>query len=170
MMRRGQPGWVALTCLTFVLGRAPAQEHAAALENPILYWTNYYRQQKGLPPLQADPQLTYAARLHAYHMATRETMAHVLDGSTLQDRMGRVGYDYRAVAENVAWCEGYADPAWQLFVSWMQSPGHYHNLMGPQYTQIGVGVYRSRSGKYYACQVFGTRMRPAYPAGVPQPR
>jgi uncharacterized protein YkwD len=166
MMRPGQVSWIALTCLALLPPAAPAQQHAAPLEGPIIFWTNHFRQQKGLHPLQVDPKLTYAARMHAYHMAVRETMAHELDGSTPVDRVRHAGYEYRAVAENVAWCEGYADPAWQLFTGWMHSPGHYRNLMGPQYTQIGVGVYRSRSGQFYACQVFGTPLPPALPAGV----
>jgi uncharacterized protein YkwD len=164
MMRSWKLSCVALALLPLA---APAQEPVTFMEGPIVFWTNHYRQQKGLPPLQVDPRLTYAARMHAYHMAVRETMAHQLDGSVLPDRVHRAGYDYRAAGENIAWCEGYADPAWQCFASWMQSPGHYRNLMGPQFTQIGVGAYRSRTGKYYACQVFGSPMFATSPAGVP---
>src|SRR5205823_764749 len=99
-----------------------------------------------------------AAQGHAAHMAARATMAHVLDGSTLPDRVNRAGYAYMNIGENVAYNYGYENPAWQLFDGWMKSEPHYRNIMTRDFVEIGVGVAISPSGRYYACQVFG---RPA---------
>src|ERR1700730_10207114 len=39
--------------------------------------------------------------------------------------------------------------------SWKKSPGHRKNMLDPDSTEIGVGVARSKDGKYYAVQDFG---------------
>src|ERR1019366_8054798 len=139
-------------------GSLQAQQPAPALEAPIVSWTNMARQYYGRSPVTPNPKLTQAAQMHARNMASQETMSHVLDGMTMADRVRIVGYPYAAVGENVAFNFGYQNPGWMLFESWLTSPGHLQNIMNGQFTEIGVGVAQSPSGKFYACQVFG---RPA---------
>ncbi len=162
---------MALTVLTLLLVAphpAQAQQIVAELEAPIAMWTNMARQQTGRAPLAANAQLTKAAQMHAWNMAASETMSHTLGGYTPADRVRWAGYAYSGVAENVAFVFGYEQPAWQLFQSWMTSEGHLRNIQNEQFTEIGVGVARSASGKYYACQVFGRPMSASpYPTAYP---
>jgi hypothetical protein len=39
----------------------------------------------------------------------------------------------------------------------MLSPPHWQKIMAKDATEIGLGVFRSKSGKYYACLVLGSR-------------
>lgn len=156
---------VSLVMLSGMRFAAPlqAQVHEPEMEPKIVAWTNYYRNYYGRQTVRQNPQLTQIARGHAYHMAHREKMAHELDGSTLQARVRRGAYAYQVCGENVAYNEGYANPAWKFFEGWMGSAGHWENIQNPQYSEIGVGVYRSPNGKYYACQVFGAPLNVAAP-------
>ena len=36
---------------------------------------------------------------------------------------------------------------------WVNSPGHYANMTNPNYTQVGIGLYRDASG-WWATHVF----------------
>jgi uncharacterized protein YkwD len=162
---------MALTVLTLVLiapRPAQAQQMVPELEAPIAMWTNMARLQRGRSPLAANAQLTKAAQMHAWNMAVTETMSHTLGGYTPADRVRWTGYAHAGMAENVAYVFGYEHPAWQLFQSWMISEGHLRNIQNEQFTEIGVGVARSASGKYYACQVFGRPMSASpYPTAYP---
>ncbi len=156
-----------LTIVTILMPRAlQAQEHAPALESPLISWTNKYRLQYGRPPVRVNPVLMQVARDHAWDMARQEKMAHSLDGQTVVDRAKRIGYPYQRIGENVAYNMGYKNPAWKVFQDWMYSPSHWENIQEGAYTEIGVGVVRSKSGKYYACQVLGRPMQ-APPPPVP---
>jgi uncharacterized protein YkwD len=68
-----------------------------------------------------------------------------------------VGYQY-----------GSGDLANRMVEWWKNSDGHRANMLNPQFTEIGVGAARSKSGKYYYCQVFanpkssvGVKIRPS---------
>lgn len=165
-LRMSKPFW--LLPLVSVLAAVPlhAQEPVPSFESPILSWTNYYRLQYGRPAVQVNPVLTQLARQHARHMAEREEMAHALDGKTVVDRAKAAQYAYVRIGENVAFNIGYPNPAWKCFLDWMYSPSHWENIQEAGFTEIGVGVYRSTSGKYYACQVLA---QPVPGTGVPRP-
>lgn len=150
-------------------GSLHAQQLLPWLESPIISWTNMARYQQGRGPLTFNRQLTQAAQMHALNMAAHETMSHSLDGMNLVDRINRVGYAYANVGENVAFNFGYQNPSWNLFESWLKSPGHWQNMMNEQFTEIGVGVAISATGRYYACQVFGRPAMPMSPYLYPYP-
>lgn len=106
------------------------------------------------PALSASPQLREAARRHAEDLAARGVLSHQgSDGSRPADRVGRAGYVWSAVAENVA--AGQADPAAALG-SWLDSPGHCLNLMNGRYTQTGIAVALGdpEAGGIFWVQVF----------------
>jgi uncharacterized protein YkwD len=87
-------------------------------------------------PLTLSAALTRAAAAHAADMAATGHMDHTgSDGSRAAERVSRVGYRWRTVGENVA--AGQQDAA-AVVQSWLESPGHCENLMGPQFTEMGV--------------------------------
>ena len=77
-----------------------------------------------------------AAHAHATDMARHSLFEHRgSDGSQPSDRATRAGYRWRTVAENIA---AGARDAKTVVQGWLDSPGHCVNIMGPQYTEMGV--------------------------------
>jgi len=107
------------------------------------------------PPLMNAALLDQAAQLQATDMATHNFFAHEgSDGSHPSDRITRVGYKWRAVAENIA--AGYRDID-PVIQGWIDSPGHCANIMNPVYTQMGIAYAinsKSEAGVYWS-QTFG---------------
>jgi uncharacterized protein YkwD len=69
-------------------------------------------------------------------MATRNYFSHDSpEGLASWDRAAAAGYG-RYVGENIAL--GYKDVP-DIMSGWMSSPGHRANILGTQYTDIGVG-------------------------------
>ena len=137
--------------------RLPAAERVAEMENKIVGLTNSFRKSHRKPALKLNAQLSQAAQQHALNMAAQETMAHELDGKTYLDRVQAAGYTGKMSGENVATAFGKPDNAEVMVKSWKESEPHRENMLGVKYkfTEFGVGVAVSATGKYYACQVFG---------------
>jgi uncharacterized protein YkwD len=114
---------------------------------------NRVREEAKLPPLTLDPRLNAAALVQATDMAKHEMMGHEgTDGSSFHERIGRQGYRFKAAAENVAF--GQKTTA-QVMKSWMNSPHHKENILGP-YAQVGFGIAQDKDGRLYWCADFAT--------------
>ncbi|OAV44344.1 hypothetical protein A3850_007480 [Lewinella sp. 4G2] len=86
-------------------------------------------------PLALAPALNRAAYAHSTDMARNNKMQHQgSDGSNVGQRVSSTGYEWRAVAENVAWNQ--PDVA-AVVTAWKGSPGHCRNLMSSTYTEMG---------------------------------
>ena len=88
-------------------------------------------------------------------MATLDVMAHDLPGAALPgliDRVTYVGYNFTTAGENIAFNYPTTDA---VMTGWMNSPGHRANILGADYTEIGVGISYDAAGMPYYCQVFG---------------
>jgi uncharacterized protein YkwD len=140
-----------------------SEEHVLATSLPvyereIIGYTNQERERHRLPLLRLNLQLLRAAQHHARNMARFEEMAHELaqaDLPTMVDRALYYGYAYRWLGENVAY--GYPD-ARSVVAAWMDSPGHRANILGSDFTEIGVGLRVGGDGLTYYCQLFGQPM------------
>lgn len=124
----------------------------------IVSLTNQARAEVGLPSLVVSESLQQASQIQAENMARLNRIAHVLPESetpTLADRAGAVGYDFAALAENLAF--NYVSPS-EAVEGWLGSDGHRHNILSTEYTEIGVAIARNAIGQPYYVQVFG---RPA---------
>ncbi len=108
-------------------------------------------------PVRWNDLLAKAARLHSEDMARYNYFSHRgRDGSAPAQRVERVGYRYRAIAENIA--AGQMKPE-DAVAGWIKSPQHCANLMNPAYTEMGAGFAvnaGSEMGVYWT-QAFGTR-------------
>jgi uncharacterized protein YkwD len=105
--------------------------------------------------LRANARLQAAAQAHAADMAARNYFNHVApDGRAPAARISASGYEWRAVAENIA--AGQATPE-EVVAGWLGSEGHCRNLMGSAYTELGIGLAISRAAKRYWVQDFGTQ-------------
>lgn len=135
----------------------------------VLTLTNQERANNGgLAPLAFDPHLELVAQAHARDMALRDYFEHDnLYGMSPFDRLDAVDRPAYGIGSNVASeniFAGRQDPAPfagtpQLALTWwMGSSGHRANILNPEATHLGVGVYylTGDSNHYYAyfVQVF----------------
>ncbi|WP_233629956.1 CAP domain-containing protein [Amycolatopsis sp. WAC 04197] len=126
--------------------------HQVRQEEAVTRLVNLFRKKAGLEPFKTDERLRIAARRHCKDMARKNFCAHVApDGSTPADRMRAAGYPNPG-GENVA--RGQVDPR-TVVQAWLDSPGHRANLVNPQFTTIGVGVYFLSDAGPYWTQNFG---------------
>jgi uncharacterized protein YkwD len=126
---------------------------STSVEQTVIDRTNAERKLAGVRPLAESAQLSEAARRHAYDMARRDVMDHKLDGRTPADRVRAAGFEFRAVGENIA----QRQPTPKKAVDdWMKSPEHRKNLLGEEFTHIGVGMAVNSKGEPYWVQVLGT--------------
>lgn len=89
-------------------------------------------------PLTLNPQLRRAALEHSQEMATYSFTKHQgRDGSTPGQRVTRAGYQWTAVAENVAVGPGTAE---EVMAVWLASSAHCANIMSARYRDLGVAV------------------------------
>ena len=131
----------------------------------VLCIVNAERTARGLPAVRHQDELELAAQRHSDDMVARDYFEHVApDGSSPGDRIEAAGYDWWAYGENIA--VGFRTPR-AVMEGWMRSPGHCRNVLGPNFTQLGVGVATVAAtiggGVGTWTQDFGR------PAGVPAP-
>lgn len=107
------------------------------LEARMLEMVNAERAQRGLKPLQPDPDLTRVARAHSRDMFARSYFSHVSpDREDPFDRMREAEVRYLIAGENLALARTL--PAAHRGL--MESPGHRANILRPQFGRLGIGV------------------------------
>jgi uncharacterized protein YkwD len=124
----------------------------------VLARVNAARKPAGLAPLRSNSQLDQAAQRHAEDMLGRGYFAHEdREGKTVRERARAAGYDWRNIGENLAENQFSVD---EVMDSWLRSPSHRHNILNPDFRELGVGLALGRSGRSYRVlwvQAFGTR-------------
>jgi uncharacterized protein YkwD len=136
----------------------PAPPAGAQIVLDLVNLVNLERRNQGLAPLTVNAKLTRAAQIHADDMARLDRMEHTLNGvaqPTLQSRAEHVGYAFSWLGENIAY--NFPD-AGSVHFAWMNSSGHRANILGANFTEVGIAIARNSRGELYYCQVFG---RPA---------
>jgi uncharacterized protein YkwD len=126
-------------------------EHNAD-EVKVFELTNEERKKKDIPPLKLNPALSKVARAHSENMARQGKMEHTLDDKTPFDRLREAGIKFSAAAENIA--AGDRVTHAMIMKAWMESKDHRANILEAEYSEIGVGVARDKSGQIYYTQVF----------------
>ncbi|WP_327721389.1 CAP domain-containing protein [Streptomyces sp. NBC_00490] len=117
----------------------------------VLVLVNAEREKAGCAPLTENAKLTKAAQDHSQDMADHQNMSHTgSDGSSMTDRLARVGYKFRSAGENVAY--GYTTPE-SVMDGWMNSSGHRANILNCGFKEIGIGL--AQPGHYWT-QDFGS--------------
>jgi uncharacterized protein YkwD len=142
------------------MGSVTAQEEA------LVGLINREREIEGLNQLTEDPQLAEIARSHSEDMSARNYFDHKAPEPGPVTPMDRYlaatdqKPSYAMVGENIFYrsntdsISNYADQAHEAF---MQSPGHRANVLKPEYTNVGVGIYRNPvTGEYWVTEMFLT--------------
>lgn len=117
------------------------------LETKMLQLVNQERVQRGLSPLQADPELTEVARQHSRDMFARGYFAHFTpEGKSPFDRMNDAHIEYTTAGENLALAHSLSIAHNGL----MNSPGHRANILNPSFGRVGIGIL---DGGFYGLMV-----------------
>ncbi len=120
------------------------------------------------PPLKWSDALYRAAYEHSNDMAQQDFVGHDGSGeytdetgadlgkkSEFFERVEHNGYQFGAVAENVAAGQKTTD---EVINDWIESPHHCANLMNPNFKDVGMAVVKKEGTKYiyYWTQNFAT--------------
>ncbi len=133
---------------------------AAVLPSVITLLTNDTRRTNHLPGLEVNHTLTLAAQSKARDMALKGYFAHVSpNGAKPWFWLDQAGYQYQYAGENLA--VNFTDSE-ELVKAWQNSPTHNMNLLGPRYSETGVGVakgiYQGREA-VFVVQFFATPIK-----------
>lgn len=97
------------------------------------------------PPVVWNDRIARAARLHALDLAIHGGVGHQgSDGSTLLQRVDRVGYRWANVGENVAGGQATSE---EVVAAWLGSSGHCAIIMTADFTEAGAAWGRG-PGRY----------------------
>jgi uncharacterized protein YkwD len=120
--------------------------------------TNFARRGRGLAPLAASTPLDGAAARKSADVLRCDEFSHEACGRDFTYWIKRSGYAGGCLAENIAWGNGSLGSVRSIFRSWMHSPGHRENILGP-YEEIGIGLrigrLEGRGGAHVWTQDFG---------------
>ncbi len=120
------------------------------LEKSIFARINQYRVSKGLSKLTLDSKISKQARTHSQNMASGKiSFSH----HGFEKRVKSIPIRFQSAAENLAFNQGYPDPAAEAVSGWIKSPGHLTNLKG-RYNLTGIGVAANNEGEVYLTQIF----------------
>src|SRR3954449_9120806 len=123
----------------------PTAATIAQASQATLCLLNNERAAAGLHPVAEAQGLTQPSAAYSARMVAERFFAHVSpDGGTLVDRLTAAGYiapdgDW-TVGENIAWGQGDLATPRNIAVAWMNSPGHRHNILTGEFTEIGIGI------------------------------
>jgi uncharacterized protein YkwD len=139
------PRWSSLSAV------GPVDGSLVEFEQRAFEFLNRERMRNGLTVLIWDATAREMARRHSFDMAAHQLVSHVgFDGTTLQQRVDRVGLPARRAFENV----GRAGGPVEMHAGFMTSPGHRDNVLEPSARHGAVGAARDPgTGELYFTQV-----------------
>ena len=129
----------------YTTGSITAQE-----ENAFLL-LNQDRAANGRSALELDPALCDLARLKSRDMYLNNYFSHTSPtyGSAAQ-MLSTYGYSFTSVGENIA----HHVTVEKAQAAFMSSSGHRQNILGSQWTKVGIGVWEDSQGFVYVTQLF----------------
>lgn len=136
----------------WVEGNTADDASLARFKEQVVNLVNAERTQRGLEPLRVSASLGDIASIRAEELVT--SFSHTRpNGTSCFTLYDEKGYDYSSAGENIAL--GQTTPE-SVMKGWMDSQGHRENILSPNFTEIGVGVYRDSSGRMYWAQNFAS--------------
>jgi uncharacterized protein YkwD/uncharacterized membrane protein required for colicin V production len=113
-----------------------------AAEQKMLQLVNAERAKVGAPALVIDNKIVQVARAYSRDMFERKYFSHYSpEGEDAVDRMQKGGVSFTVVGENLA----YAPDVMTAHEGLMESEGHRHNILDPQFHRIGIGIIATDS-------------------------
>ncbi|RJQ25626.1 CAP domain-containing protein [Candidatus Parcubacteria bacterium] len=132
-------------------------------ENELLVLTNNARQEKNLPSLIINQELTEAAQKKALHMFEKDYWAHFApDGTSPWDFLKEEDYSYLYAGENLA--KGFSNTQ-DVVQAWMNSPTHRDNILSDKFQEVGFAIVKGRlkgEDTVLIVEMFGSQNLQAY--------
>jgi len=133
---------------------------SAIYASVLVNLTNKDRVEANVSELKVSPLLELAAQMKADDMAEKGYFAHnTPDGKTPWYWFRKAGYKYIYAGENLAVNFQNSE---DIERAWMNSRGHFLNIINPKYTEIGIatstGIYKGRPA-IFVVQMFGSPAR-----------
>jgi uncharacterized protein YkwD len=117
----------------------------------VVKYTNEYRNEVNVKPLQIDNSLNLAATIRALEIAYSDKFSHTRPYNkawyTIYDELK---INYNTIGENLAI---YQETPSKVCEEWKASSGHYRNMINKNYNKVGIGVVYL-DGTYYWVQEF----------------
>lgn len=126
------------------------------IENYIFARTNELRVAKGLEPVEHRDALVDYSLIRS--METAQVFSHTRpDGSAWSTVFPADDLENSPSGENLTMGSGFQpyEFADMIFKAWLNSPGHYVNMIDDKHKTLGIAVYVDDRGAYYATQLFG---------------
>lgn len=161
---------VAFATVGFLLVQPPmpASADVDAVEQEVLDLINEERAANGLGPLVATQTLDTAAEWMAVDLSTIDGLNHTDTlNRGLRDRLNAFDYPSNStIRENIA--AGYTTPA-AVVQGWIDSPGHYTNILADEATAVGVALYEApgTTYRYFWVMDFGSVIDTPFPDPTP---
>ncbi|HKG48114.1 MAG TPA: CAP domain-containing protein [Pyrinomonadaceae bacterium] len=129
------------------------------IEKRAFEQTNLVRVKNGLQPLTWDNDVCRMARIHSESMSRNHFFSHVTpEGMRLKDRARAAGIlQFSTLGENIAYTQGYDNPAVFIVEQWMQSAKHRANILSNDFRAMAIGSFVGPDGSIYLTQTFITR-------------
>lgn len=127
------------------------------VQSEIVRLVNELRADVGVQPVSTQTQLTEGAHIRAQEQD--QVFSHTRpDGTEWHTVLDEIEYFGNSAGENLAATTtdftNETEAAQYVFDQWLASPGHYENMVHPDYNQIGVSFIEI-NGVYYGVQLFG---------------
>lgn len=120
-------------------------------EQHMLDIMNAERKKNGVSPLSFDSQLTNLARLRASELTVYYSANHNRpDKRAWNTVFDDYNYSIYYAGENIAYGQRSAD---EVMSVWIASPGHYSNIVNPNFGHVGLACYE-KNGVLYWEQLF----------------
>lgn len=120
-------------------------------EQILLNMINSERVSRGINAVAADQQLVSLARQKSLDMIQNGYFAHESPTyGNASEMLTNAGYSFKSVGENIA-KNANVDKA---HAALMSSTGHRTNILGSQWTKVGIGVVNDFNGYPYITQLF----------------
>ncbi|MCC5889450.1 MAG: CAP domain-containing protein [Alkalibacterium sp.] len=130
------------------------------IEETVIVLVNELREDLDVPPVASNDMLRSAATIRA--IETEEQFSHTrpdgTDAFTVFDEEG-IHYPYQTAGENLGMATYHLQEeqmAELIFNGWVDSQGHYENMIRSDFEEIGVGVHYDEEFLYIT-QLFGTQ-------------
>ncbi len=157
---------MGLMVLIILIGSVPVLRNSVLDSISAIYGavlvnlTNQNRIAANISELKVSPILEKAAQMKADDMASKNYFAHnTLEGFTPWYWFDKAGYKYIYAGENLAVNFQNSE---DVETAWMNSRGHFLNIMNPKFTEIGIatstGIYKGRQA-VFVVQMFGAPVK-----------
>ena len=110
------------------------------IRKDMLDLVNAEREKAGVSPLSLQDEINVCAQEKARDMYTSGKLDHHSDTlGYVQDQFGKHGISANGMGENIAMGQSSVS---DVMKSWINSPGHYENIVYSDYTHAGFGYYK----------------------------